>query len=322
MTQAPIDRRLEQLREVMSRERLAACIFPCTDPHTNTGIADHWKSLEWISGFSGNVGTAVVTMTAAALWTDVHNMEKAKEQLQGTEYQVMCIDAPGTQAMVRWMGREIECSRHPYQDWSEVAVDGTCWSFGKVKQLIIELRRENGITLRTNFDALRHLWTDRPPIPTYPIVRLSEKLTDEPIHVRLEHIRKALRTQHADGMLMASSKDIAWTLNLYESNSSVQAVRAAYLLISSRSVTLFADRMRMSPDVIAFLKAEGVSINDYAVVSSGLKKYFEYNILMAPDEVNYSLYHLLKQYLPPTGHTTQIIEEPSPIAALRKESSF
>lgn len=315
MAQVPIDRRLEQLREVMSRERLAACIFPDTDPHANTEIANHWKSCEWISGFSG-CGTAVVTMTAAMLWTDVHSMQDAKEQLQGTEYQVMRLDTSGTQAMVEWIGREIEASRHPYSDWSEVAIDGACWPFGKAKQLISELRRENGITLRTNFDALRHLWTDRPPLPAYPIVRQPEELVSESAHVRLDHIRKALRTQHADGMLMASSDDIAWTLNLYSSDTP-QAVVAAYLLISSHSATLFADRKRMSPDVITYLKTEGVAVNDYAAVGSGLKNYFEYNILMDPEEVNYSLYYLLKQHKPPTGHVTQIIEEPSPVAALR-----
>ena len=81
MAQVSIDRRLEQLREVMSRERLAACIIPDTDPHANTEIADHWKSREWISGFRGS-GIAVVTMTAAAVWTDAHSIEEAKEQLQ------------------------------------------------------------------------------------------------------------------------------------------------------------------------------------------------------------------------------------------------
>lgn len=315
MAQVSIDRRLEQLREVMSRERLAACIIPDTDPHANTEIADHWKSREWISGFRGS-GIAVVTMTAAAVWTDAHSIEEAKEQLQETEYQVMRLGAPDTQAMVEWMGREIEASRHPYSDWSEVAIDGTCWPFGKVKQLISELRHENGITLRTNFDALRHLWTDRPPLPAYPIVRQPEELVSESAHVRLDHIRKALRTQHADGMLMASSDDIAWTLNLYSSDTP-QAVVAAYLLISSHSATLFADRKRMSPDVITYLKTEGVAVNDYAAVGSGLKNYFEYNILMDPKEVNYSLYYLLRQHKPPTGHVTQIIEESSPVAVLR-----
>lgn len=315
MAQVSIDRRLEQLREVMSRERLAACIIPDTDPHANTEIADHWKSREWISGFRGS-GIAVVTMTAAAVWTDAHSIEEAKEQLQETEYQVMRLDAPDTQAMVEWMGREIEASRHPYSDWSEVAIDGTYWPFGKVKQLISELRHENGITLRTNFDALRHLWTDRPPLPAYPIVRQPEELVSESAHVRLDHIRKALRTQHADGMLMASSDDIAWTLNLYSSDTP-QAVVAAYLLISSHSATLFADRKRMSPDVITYLKTEGVAVNDYVAVGSGLKNYFEYNILMDPKEVNYSLYYLLRQHKPPTGHVTQIIEESSPVAVLR-----
>jgi Xaa-Pro aminopeptidase len=117
-------------------------------------------------------------------------------------------------------------------------------------------------------------------------------------------------------MLLASSDDIAWTLNLCGSDTP-QAVVAAYLLISSHGATLFIDRTRMQPDVIAYLKTEGVAVNDYAAVGSGLKNYFEYNILMDPEEVNYSLYYLLKQHKPPTGHVTQIIEEPSPVAALR-----
>ena len=115
---------------------------------------------------------------------------------------------------------------------------------------------------------------------------------------------------------MASSDDIAWTLNLYSSDTP-QAVVAAYLLISSHSATLFADRKRMSPDVITYLKTEGVAVNDYVAVGSGLKNYFEYNILMDPKEVNYSLYYLLRQHKPPTGHVTQIIEESSPVAVLR-----
>ena len=73
----------------MKREHLSAFIFPSTDAHQSEYVADHWRGREWISGFNGSAGTAVVTMKSAALWTDSRYFLAAEEQLEGTEYQLM-----------------------------------------------------------------------------------------------------------------------------------------------------------------------------------------------------------------------------------------
>ena len=100
-----VNERLENLREVMRREHLAAFIFPSTDPHQGEYIPDHWKGREFISGFNGSAGTAVVTMTAAALWTDSRYFLAAADQLKGTEYQLMKLKIEGTPTIPEWIGR-------------------------------------------------------------------------------------------------------------------------------------------------------------------------------------------------------------------------
>lgn len=112
-----VNQRLEDLREVMRREHIAAFIFPSTDPHQGEYVPDHWKGREFISGFNGSAGTAVVTLNAAALWTDSRYFLAAEEQLKGTEYQLMKLKVEGTPTIAEWLGRECGAG-------AEVAVDG------------------------------------------------------------------------------------------------------------------------------------------------------------------------------------------------------
>ena len=313
-----INQRLEDLREVMRREHLAAFIFPSTDPHQSEYVADHWKAREWISGFNGSAGTAVVTLNAAALWTDSRYFLAAEEQLKGTEFQLMKLKMEGTPTIAEWLGKEITAHRHPYEDWTEVGIDGWCSSASSVKELIADLRKENGITLRTNFDPLRQIWTARPAIPQSPVEIYSIEYAGETTHDKIARIRQALRQQHADGMLMAALDDIAWTLNLRGSDVHCNPVFVSYLLISSKSVTLYINKEKLTPEVSVYLKAEDIKVEDYEQVRNGLKKYFEYNILLDPDEVNYALYEVVRNKgrmndLP----KTEIIEEESPVKRMK-----
>lgn len=311
-----INERLAALREVMQHERLAAVIFPSTDPHNSEYVADHWKSREWISGFTGSAGTAVVTMTAAALWTDSRYFIAAEEQLKGTEFQLMKQKISGTPTIAEWIGRMVREEKHPYADWSEIAIDGMCSSIREVSTLIDEVRKEGGITVRTNFDALRHVWKDRPAIPTRPVEVYPLEMAGEACHGKLARIRQALREKHADGMLVAALDDIAWTLNLRGSDVHCNPVFVSYLLISSKHATLFVNREKLTPEVIAYLKGEGVLVDDYDNIKSGLKGYFEYNILMDPDEVSYALYKTVTEN-PKVKSPVRVVEEASPIPALK-----
>ena len=313
-----INQRLASLREVMRREHLAACIFPSTDPHQSEYVADHWKGREWISGFNGSAGTAVVTLTSAALWTDSRYFLAAEEQLKGTEYQLMKLKIEGTPTIAEWLGKEIMQSRHPYEDWSEVAIDGRCSSVNAVKELIADLRKQNGITLRTNFDPLKLIWKDRPVIPENPVEFYPMEYAGECFHDKIGRIRQALREKHADGMLMAALDDIAWTLNLRGSDVHCNPVFVSYLLISPKSITLYINKVKLTPEVLACLKAEDIKVEDYEQVENGLKAYFEYNILLDPDEVNYRLYEVVrnkgKQNSCPQ---TEIVEEESPVKRMK-----
>lgn len=313
-----ISQRLEDLREVMRREHLAAFIFPSTDPHQGEYIPDHWKGREFISGFNGSAGTAVVTLDAAALWTDSRYFLAAEEQLRGTEFQLMKLKIEGTPTIAQWLGKEITAHRHPYEDWTEVGIDGGCSSASEVKALIADLRKENGITLRTNFDPLRQIWTNRPPIPQnpveiYPLIYAGESSRD-----KITRIRQALREQHADGMLMAALDDIAWTLNLRGTDVHCNPVFVSYLLISSKSVTLYINKEKLTPEVSAYLKAEDIKVEDYDQVKNGLKQYFEYNILLDPDEINYALYEVVKNKGKMNDlQKTEIVEEESPVKRMK-----
>ena len=313
-----INKRLEDLREVMRREHLAACIFPSTDPHQSEYVADHWKGREWISGFNGSAGTAVVTLTSAALWTDSRYFLAAEEQLKGTEFQLMKLKVEGTPTIPAWLGKEIMGSRHLKEDWSEVAIDGRCSSVSEVRDLIADLRQENGITLRTNFDPLKLIWKDRPAIPENPVEIYPLKYAGESTHDKISRIRQAIREQHADGMLMAALDDIAWTLNLRGTDVHCNPVFVSYLLIASKSVTLYINKVKLSPEVLAYLKAEDIKVEDYEQVENGLKAYFEYNILLDPNEVNYRLYEVVKNKGKQDNRPkTEIVETESPVKRMK-----
>lgn len=300
-----VNQRLAMLREVMRREHLYAFIFPSTDPHQSEYVADHWKGREFISGFNGSAGTAVVTLDSAALWTDSRYFLAAEEQLKGTDYQLMKLKIAGTPTIPQWINAQYSQHRAP---WTEVAIDGSCTSANGVKELIAELRREGGFTLRTNLDPLREIWTDRPAIPMNPVEVFPMKYAGESAHEKLARIRQALRERHADGMLMAALDDIAWTLNLRGTDVHCNPVFVSYLLLSTTTATLYVDKEKLTPEVEAYLKAEGIGTDSYEHVAQGLKDYFEYNILVDPDEVNYTLYQAIGR---------ERVEEESPVKRMK-----
>ena len=298
-----VNQRIEVLREVMRRESLDAFIFPSTDPHQGEYVPDHWKGREWISGFDGSAGTAVVTMHEAALWTDSRYFIAAAEQLKGTEFVLMKERVSGTPTITQWLGEVLRNIRSP-----QVGIDGMVSSTAEVEELISGLRQEGGITLRTNFDPLTIIWKDRPAIPQNPVFIQPLEYAGEACHEKISRVRRALRQKHADGMLVASLDDIAWMLNLRGSDVHCNPVFVSYLLISSTKVTLFIDKKKLSSSVLAYLNDEGVDVDDYDRVKEGLKDYFEYNILLDPHEVNYTLYNIVRR---------EIVREESPVKRMK-----
>ena len=303
-----INQRLASLREVMKREHLAAFIFPSTDAHQSEYVADHWLGRAWISGFNGSAGTAVVTMTSAALWTDSRYFLAAEEQLHGTEFQLMKLKIPGTPSIAEWLGKELADVASP-----EVGLDGWVNSYAATSSLISDLRKAGGITVRTNLDPLAEIWKDRPSIPENPVEIQPLEYAGEDATSKIQRIRKALRTYHADGILVSALDDIAWTLNLRGTDVHCNPVFVSYLLIASDKVSLFVDEAKVSAEVRAYLEAHGVSLYNYNKVEDGLKEYSEYNILLDANETNY--------YLWKTVRCQEIVSHTSPIPAMKAVKS-
>lgn len=299
-----IELRLASLRELMKREHLSAFIFPSTDAHQSEYVADHWRGREWISGFNGSAGTAVVTMTSAALWTDSRYFLAAEEQLEGTEYQLMRLKMEGTPTIAEWLGKELQDVQSP-----EVGLDGMVNSYNYVKDLSYSLRKLGGITLRTNLDPLAQIWENRPSLPANPVEIQPLEYAGETLASKVSRIRKSLRELHADGMLVSALDDIAWTLNLRGTDVHCNPVFVSYLLIESDKVSLFVDDNKLSSEVKQYLQDNQVSLYKYNKVEKCLESYSEYNILLDGDETSYYLWKVVK--------CQEIVAAGSPIPAMK-----
>ena len=288
----------------MQREHLSAFIFPSTDAHQSEYVADHWKGREWISGFNGSAGTAVVTMKSAALWTDSRYFLAAADQLKGTEFQLMKLKIEGTPTIAEWLGQELSDVPSP-----EVGIDGMVSAAAEVEDLVQQLRHQGGITLRTNLDPLRSIWADRPPIPAAKVEIQPLELAGEDTASKLRRIRQELHLQHhADGMLVSALDDIAWTLNLRGTDVHCTPVFVSYLLISSTTATLYINKEKLTPEVTDYLKTNHIDVDDYRNVGKGLKDYFEQTILMDPNETSYVLMK---------AATREVVRDASPIPAMK-----
>lgn len=296
--------RLARLRELMKREHLSAFIFPSTDAHQSEYVADHWRGREWISGFNGSAGTAVVTMKSAALWTDFRYFLAAEEQLEDTEYQLMRLKMEGTPTIAEWLGKELQDVQSP-----EVGLDGMVNSYNYVKDLSCSLRKLGGITLRTNLDPLEQIWENRPSLPANPVEIQPLEYAGETLASKVVRIRKSLRELHADGMLVSALDDIAWTLNLRGTDVHCNPVFVSYLLIESDKVSLFVDDNKLSPEVKQYLQDNQVSLYNYNKVEKCLESYSEYNILLDGDETSYYLWKTVK--------CQEIVAAASPIPAMK-----
>ena len=299
-----IEQRLEALRQLMLREHLAAFIFPSTDPHSGEYVPEHWKGRQWISGFNGSAGTAVVTLEDAAVWTDSRYFIAAEEQLHGTEFKLMKDGMPGTPSIAEWLADKLKHTNN-----TEVALDGMVNTLNEVNALKEKLRKLGGLTLRTNLDPLKTIWTNRPEIPTNKVELQPLELAGEETRHKIERIRMALRAVHADGTLVSTLDDVAWTLNLRGSDVECNPVFVAYLLIEQQRTTLYINKEKLTNEVYNYLLSQQIDVEDYADVTKGLANYAEYNILLDPNTTNYTLAKMVK--------CQEIVAMPSPVPALK-----
>ena len=296
--------RLAALREEMRREHLSAFIFPSSDPHNSEYVPSRWEGRKWISGFDGSAGTAVVTLHSAALWTDSRYFLAAEEQLAGTEFQLMRERVDGTPSIAEWIATEIEGAES-----SEIGVDGMCMTYAECSDLKTDLKHNGGITVRTNLDILDRIWTDRPSVPLNPVSIQPIEYAGESCHDKLGRIRSSLLCRGAGGMLMTQLDDIAWTLNLRGTDVHCTPVFVAWLIVAEEVAVLYIKDEKLSPEVIEYLNAEGVAVDDYDNIIDALNSYDGYTLLIDPATTNYTLSQLRGNF--------NLVSAPSPVPEMK-----
>lgn len=296
--------RLAALRDEMRREHLSAFIFPSSDPHNSEYVPPRWEGRKWISGFDGSAGTAVVTLHSAALWTDSRYFLAAEEQLAGTEFQLMRERMEGTPGIAEWIAAELSDA-----DSTEIGVDGMCMTYADVSDLKAELKHNGGITVRTNLDILDRVWTDRPSVPLNPVRIQPLEYAGESCRDKLGRIRSSLLRRGAGGMLMTQLDDIAWTLNLRGTDVHCTPVFVAWLIVAEEVAVLYIKDEKLSPEVIDYLHAEGVAVDDYDNIIDALNSYDGYTLLIDPATTNYTLSQLRGNF--------NLVSAPSPVPEMK-----
>lgn len=279
-----INERVGRLRSWMKENGFTAFVFPSSDPHNSEYVADHWKSREWISGFSGSAGTAIVTLEHVALWTDSRYFIAAEKELNGTGFQLMKLRVEGTPSVSEWLASELST-----YEKAVVGLDGNVNSFAEVAAMEQELATKGNITVRTDVDPMAELWTDRPVIPDNMVSLHPLEYSGESTSSKISRVRKHLLDCGADGLLVTALDEIAWVLNLRGSDVHCNPVFVSYLLISPENITLYINNVKLPEEVKAYLMSEHIDVQAYESVVEGLRLYVGKSLLVDMSSTNYSL---------------------------------
>lgn len=297
-----ITERIGRLRQCLREQSLSAFIIPSTDPHSGEYVPDHWKTREWVSGFTGSAGTAVITLDDAALWTDSRYFLQAADQLDGTGIRLMKDRLPDTPSIPEWLGQSLSPG-------AVVGVDGWVNTIGETQALREALARE-GLTLRTDYDPVTRLWDGRPALPGTPVSIHPLEYAGVACHEKLAAIREKLLARGADGILLSTLDDIAWTLNLRGNDVHCNPVFVSYLLITSQESILYVRAEKLTTEVKAYLTQEGVNTEDYDDLQEDLRDYPYATLSLDPGRTN----EAVRQAVNPL---TKVLLEESPVPLMK-----
>ena len=276
---------LEALRQEMRRLNVDAVIIPGTDPHQSEYICDHWKFRDWISGFTGSNGTAVVTLDQAALWTDSRYFLQAGIELEDSGFVMMKENMGNDPTIHEWL-QQVE-------EDSVIAIDGRLYSAQEANRLE-RFCGENGFMLATEFYPADRIWADRPARPSEPAFVHDVKYAGEEANDKIERLLKVLEDNDATAMLVTALDDIAWLLNLRGNDVAFTPVAIAFAYISRNNRELFIDESKVTDEVRQHLKACGVRVRNYDDIVHFLERVSEHEVvLIDPNRVSDTLANAL-----------------------------
>ena len=250
-----ITERLSAFRARMEQENMAVVIVPTADAHASEYIAEHFKTRQWLCGFTGSAGTLVVGREEAALFTDGRYFIQAERQLAGSGVTLMRMGTPGVPTLEAYVAQLARPGESCGVDFSVVsahfAADLSDTLAGKE------------IALRDTGDWFDEFWADRPPMPQEKVFLLDERYAGMSVGDKLSAIRKVMAASGAKLHVCNVLDDIAWTLNVRGGDVLNTPVVMSYLLVGEENAFWFVDQDKVGEDVAAALTGAGVLLRDY-----------------------------------------------------------
>ncbi len=267
----------------MKERGIKAYIVPTYDSHQSEYIADYYKTRVWISGFTGSAGTVVVTEDEAILWTDGRYWIQAENEIAGSEIKLYKMGVPGVPTYVEWLEENLK-------DKDTVGFDGKIFPQSDFKKLEEALKRKE-IKFIEEYDLVGELWEDRPELPKSKAFVLDIKYAGKTAREKIEEVRKEMDKKGVAYFLLGSLDDIAWLYNIRGNDIACNPVIISYALISKEKAWLFVDKTKIDENVSAYLKENGVEIEEYEKVVDYVRNIEKASkVFLDPARINRWLY--------------------------------
>ena len=297
-----IKERIHALRMTFRPNNIKAFIIPSTDPHLSEYVAPYWMSREWISGFTGSAGTAVILMDKAGLWTDSRYFLQAEKELEGSGITLYKEMLPETPSITKFLCQNLKPGE-------SVSIDGKMFSVQQVEQMKEDLAPYQ---LQVNLfgDPLKNIWKDRPSMPDAPAFIYDVKYAGKSCGEKVAAIRTELKKKGIFALFLSSLDEIAWTLNLRGSDVHCNPVIVSYLLVTQDEVVYFISPEKITQEVNEYLQEQQVSLRKYDEAESFLNSFAGENILIDPKKTNYAIYSAINP-------ACKVVRGESPVTLLK-----
>ncbi|MDR1632250.1 MAG: aminopeptidase P family protein [Dysgonamonadaceae bacterium] len=283
--------KIQALRALMKAENIKACIIPSTDPHISEYPPAHWKTREWISGFTGSAGTVVVTLEKAGLWTDSRYFLQAENQLENTGIELFKMGLPETPNLLDWLIRELSPGDY-------AGIEGAVFAASEAQSFVENLTGK-GLKIRTDFAPYSQLWEDRPALPGNPAFILPERFSGKSCREKIKEVKEALKKNKADATILAALDSIAWLFNIRGNDVAYNPVCLSYAVVSEKETVLFIPPGKVTEEVADYLHSQGVVIADYNKITGYIQSFAlhpsPFAVLTAPSKINYGLYSAIPE---------------------------
>ena len=293
--------KLDALRCKMDETDVAAVVVPTADPHQSEYLAAHWQARQWLTGFTGSAGVAVVTRSRAILWTDFRYWIQAESQMD--DFELFKQGEDGVPDYDKWLIDELSRG-------DRIVLDGKLVSAAQVKKIRPGIEQRE-LILDTTQDLISDLWQDRPPLPATRAFVLDSVYSGQDRTAKLDRIRKKMAEHQADVHLMTTLDDIAWTFNLRGNDVHTNPVNIGFALITMETARLFINPAKLDAGVKAQLETDGIEPEPYEAIGAALKAFDKTTaVLLNPDAVSDHLYRIVKT-------RATVIEKPNPAARMK-----